>query len=96
MVVISVRMLGLNRMNEEEELSNYYRRFISCYAQEAAPITDLLKKNKFHWNKDAEEAFNMLKKILVMAPVLVYPNFDLPFILEMDACEVGVGAVLLQ
>lgn len=62
----------------------------------AAPITNLLRKNNFQWNEEAGKAFHELKKILVTAPVLVYPNFELPFVMETDACEVGVGAVLLQ
>lgn len=77
-------------------LTGYYRRFISRYAQVAAPITNLLKKNNFLWNSEVEIAFKELKNILITAPVLIYPNFDLPFVLETDACEVGVGAVLLQ
>lgn len=72
------------------------RRFISRYAQLAAPITNLLRKNNFRWNPEAEEAFQELKVILTTAPVLVYPNFELPSVLETDACEVGVGAILLQ
>lgn len=77
-------------------LTRYYRRFISRYTQEATPITDLLKKNNFHWNEYAEQAFKKPKEILATASVLVYPNFELPFVLETDTCDVGVGAVLLQ
>lgn len=77
-------------------LTRYYRRFISCYAQVAAPITNLLRKNNFQWNSEAEAAFKELKKILIPAPMLVYPNFELPFVIETDACDIGMGTVLLQ
>lgn len=58
-----------------------------------APITNLLKKNNFHWNSKAEATFKELKNF---HPMLVCPNFDLPFMIETDACDVGVGAILLQ
>lgn len=61
-------------------LSEYYRRFISRYAQVATPITDLLKKTGFRWSQEAEMAFEVLKTALTTAPVLVYSNFELPFI----------------
>lgn len=48
------------------------------------------------WGDTAEEAFELLKEALVSAPVLAYPDFSLPFIVETDACNIGVGAVLAQ
>lgn len=62
----------------------------------AAPITNLLRKNQFRWDEEATIAFNNLKQILISAPVLVYPDFDLPFTVETDACDISVGAILLQ
>lgn len=62
----------------------------------AAPITNLLKKNNFKWNPDAEVAFQILKEILATAPLLVYPNFELPFVLETNTRDLSVEAVLLQ
>lgn len=77
------------------DLIGYYRKFIRQYAQIAAPMTDLLKKIKFQWTREATNSFNKLKEILTSAPVLVYLNFSIPFVVEMDACDVGVGAILL-
>lgn len=76
----------------------WYSRFIPLYAAKASPITDLLKKNKktFVWTEAAESAFNELKTALISAPVLSTPDFTKPFIVQADASDKGVGAVLVQ
>ena len=48
------------------------------------------------WNEDCTEAFQTLKDRLTSAPILGYPNFRLPFVLEIDASYLGLGAVLSQ
>ena len=50
----------------------------------------------FEWTSDCERAMETLKKKLVSAPVLAYPSFDRPFVLETDASIAGVGAMLSQ
>ena len=78
-------------------LTGYYRRFIPNYATVAAPLTALLKKGvQFTWNDAREEAFNLLKAYLTCDPILKYPDFDKEFILQTDASDYGVGAVLSQ
>ncbi|MCI76418.1 RNA-directed DNA polymerase (Reverse transcriptase), partial [Trifolium medium] len=62
----------------------------------AKALTELTKKDNFHWGKAAEDAFNKLKEIMTTSPVLVLPNFELPFEVECDAAGKGIGAVLMQ
>lgn len=77
-------------------LTGYYRRFIQNYASIAAPMTNLLKKDSFKWTDSAEESFKNLKLAMTTAPVLAFPDFSLQFEVEIDACGLGIGAVLLQ
>lgn len=76
-------------------LTGYYRKFIRGYGIVAAPLTALLKKNSFSWNSTAE-AFNHLKEVLTQPPVLSLPNLSKAFVIECDACGVGIGVVLMQ
>lgn len=77
-------------------LTGYYRKFIKDYGKVAKPLTELTKKDNFSWNQDAVKAFNEMKKIMTSPPVLVLPNFSLPFEVECDAAGRGIGAVLMQ
>ena len=80
-------------------LTGYYRRFVPQYATVAAPLTQLTTKeyqNKFSWTEERDKSFRKLKDLLCSAPVLSYPNFKQEFILQTDASDVGVGAILSQ
>lgn len=79
--------------------ANFYRRFIKNFSMVAAPIIALTKKTKgksFRWNSEAEMAFKELKERFSSEPILVIPDPTLPFVVEVDASEVGVGAILSQ
>jgi hypothetical protein len=56
----------------------------------------LLKKKQFQWSDDAQTAFEALKQAMISTPVLSLPDFKEPFIVEIDASDPGVGAVLTQ
>jgi len=77
-------------------LAGYYRRFIKDYGLLAAPLTQLLKKDQFHWSSAADDSFNALKNALSSAAVLHLPNFTKPFFVDCDTSGSGFGAVLHQ
>ncbi len=79
------------------ELCNYYRKFIKDLSKLSKLLRGLLKKNvKFLWGPKEQETFEKLKKILTKAPVLLFLNFDKPFVLCTDASLKGLRAVLEQ
>ena len=78
-------------------LVNYYRRFIKGYSAIAAPLTDLLKKNKtWEWTDRCQQAFEDLKKALMEEPVLRLPDLSKPFEVHTDASDFAIGGVLMQ
>ncbi len=80
-------------------LAGYYRCFIPNFSSLAAPLTDLTRKGqpeRVVWSPDAEEAFRRVKHALTEEPVLRAPDFGCPFLLQTDASETGLGAVLSQ
>ena len=77
-------------------ITSYYCRFFQHYATIPTPLTELLKKDSFHWNSKATTAFEKLKHELSKLPVLCLPNFSMEFILETDASKMGIIGVLMQ
>lgn len=78
-------------------MAGFYRRFCPNFASVIAPLTDLTStKTKFSWSPACDTAFEQLKKLLSTYPVLRSPDPSLPYHLQVDACDQGVGAVLLQ
>ncbi|XP_054800138.1 uncharacterized protein LOC129304486 [Prosopis cineraria] len=78
-------------------LVNYYRRFIKGYSTIAAPLTDLLKKNKsWQWSQDCQDAFEKLKQMVVQEPVMSLPDYSKPFEVHTDASDFAIGGVLMQ
>ena len=81
-------------------LVGHYRRFIKGFANIACPLYDVLGKEVKMGLVDlppkAQEAVGVLKEKVQSMPVLVFPDFDKPFVLEMDASKEGLGVVLSQ
>nr|GEW30199.1 DNA-directed DNA polymerase [Tanacetum cinerariifolium] len=75
----------------------FYRRFIQDFSKIARHMTHLLEKETlFVFSKDSIDAFNTLKKKLTEAPILVVPDWNIPFELMCDASDFAIGAVLGQ
>lgn len=78
-------------------LAGYYRKFMRHFGIVSRPLTNLLKNGcLFVWTPEHDVAFAALKSSLSTAPVLALPDFAFPFAIETDACDSGVGAVLMQ
>nr|GEV19626.1 DNA-directed DNA polymerase [Tanacetum cinerariifolium] len=73
--------------------AGFYRRFIQDFSKIARPMTHLLEKETpFVFSKEYIDAFNTLKKKLTEAPILVVPDWNLPFELMCDASDYTIGA----
>jgi len=78
-------------------LASYYRRFVKGFATIAEPLTRLNRKMaRFEWTEEAQQVFEALKKALVEATSLAFPLPQEPCILDTDASDVALGAVLSQ
>ena len=77
--------------------TGYYRRFVPDYSTVAQPLVRLLGKDcKFKWTEACQDAFKALRALLIKAPVLAFPKEDLPYIVDTDASDYGIGGVLSQ
>ncbi|GFW84320.1 retrovirus-related Pol polyprotein from transposon 297 [Trichonephila clavipes] len=81
-------------------IAGYYQKYINLFSVIAAPLTDALKgrakKGEIKWTTECENTFRELKGKLIDKPVLYAPNFEREFIVQTDASNAGMGAVLTQ
>jgi len=76
-------------------LALFYRSLVQDFATIAKPLTELTKKDlPFWWGPSQQKAFETIKDKLCTTPVLAYPNFELPFILNTYASKIAVAAIL--
>ena len=84
-------------------LVGHYRHFIKGFSKIPAPLYNLTsgdnkdkKSEHVNLSPEALEAFDHLKAACLQAPILAFPDFNKPFLLETDASRRGLGAVLSQ
>ena len=104
------KTMNLNELRSLLGIGSYYRKYIKGYAAMVKPLTRLThseegkgkisrRKSKFvvvKWDDECDKAFNELKKGITEAPVLTLAKTGVPFILETDASDKGLGDVLSQ
>ena len=77
--------------------AEFYRRFIKDFSKITKPLCELLVKYVvFDFSKECLDAFEIIKAKLIYYPVIVAPDWELPFTLMCDASDFAIGAVLGQ
>src|SRR6202041_2961810 len=75
--------------------ANFYRRFIHAYLDIVIPLTQLTHKDtKWDFSEKCRKAFNDLKTAFLSAPLLTHWIPDTPIIVEMDASDYAIAAIL--
>jgi hypothetical protein len=78
-------------------MCGYYRAFIRNFAKKCAPLYKLTRDDvPYEWSTVEQESFDSLKLDFSREPILCHPNFNYPFIIESDSCDLGLGGILLQ
>ncbi|CAM2704951.1 unnamed protein product [Rotaria socialis] len=80
-------------------LTSYYRCSIRNYATIPEPLISLTRNidsKPFLWTSSCQQAFDHLRHLLIQAPIISYPQFDKPFILQLDASDFDLSAILAQ
>ena len=99
------KILQMRKPETKKELRSFlgtvgfHQKYIDKYAEKGKALTDLLKKgepNQIKWDAESNESFQTLKTALTQKPILRLPNFEKQFVLQTDASDSGLGAVLLQ
>jgi len=75
--------------------AGFYRRFIKDFSKITKSLCNLLvKENELNFDYECLDAFSLIKTKLVTAPIIIAPDWDLPFELMCDASDYAIGAVL--
>uniref|UniRef100_H3AST2 Gypsy retrotransposon integrase-like protein 1 n=1 Tax=Latimeria chalumnae TaxID=7897 RepID=H3AST2_LATCH len=78
-------------------LTGFYHKFIQGYAKLAEPLVDLTRRDvPFKWTPACQAVFEHFEQQLTTNPILVFPDFNRPFAVHTDACDVGLGGALMQ
>jgi len=77
--------------------ANFYRCFIRDYSKITTPLSSLTRKEKgWEWNDKQQEAFETLKKAMIMEPILQHFDLERPVTIETDASDYAIGAICSQ
>ena len=77
--------------------TGYYTKFIRHYSNMIYPLEELLKEyQQFKWTEECQISFDKLKRKLVEAPILKFPNWSTKFHVHIDASGIAIGAILTQ
>ena len=88
---------NLKQFRRFQGMASWYRKFLPDFATIADPVTHLTKRGvAFVWSEEAQSAFEQIKAFIASAPILHGPSFDHPFVIQTDASDSGLGAVLTQ
>jgi hypothetical protein len=88
---------NLTEIQKFLRFTGYYRYFVPNYSQIAWLLLHLMKKTTpWEWTNVQQLAFDLLKALMCEAPVLIQPNFEKKFFLQVDASAYSMGAVLSQ
>ncbi len=101
-----VKVAGVGRWKSPKNLTelqgftgfiNFYCPFIKGFSHEARPLNKLTKKDMpWEWTPERQRAFEKLKMLVCNEPILLMPNLQNPFELEVDASSFAIGATLSQ
>ena len=72
----------------------FYRKFVLAYSEITKPLTILMGKKDWTWGSEQQEAFEKLKKRIAENAILKMPDNTKPFVLECDASDRAIGAIL--
>jgi hypothetical protein len=76
---------------------NYYRKLIPNFGKLTTELYHMTESKKnFKWTAKSLADYDALRQCLCVAPILVHPNFSLPWIVQTDASDEAIGSVLLQ
>ena len=88
---------SIHEVQQFLEFANFYRRFVRSYIAICALLTHLMKKGQiWNWTTECQEAFELLKKCFMEAPIQVNYHTNKPLMIETDASDLAKGAVLSQ
>lgn len=89
-------ILGFPWLLLDPGFANFYHKFVWNFSAVAAPLSALPKGKtyKFLWSSEPKEAFKELKRHFTTVPMLTLPDPNKPFVVEVDASDVGVGTIL--